>query len=110
VKLYSTGYLTYGASVPGDLEGFFDGGSVRDFNQENGSKLGHLGVGSFEDKTLYLVTYCKMVAPGEAARQGLRELTRKDQMIWKRQLKKFFRIHGIEHGEIGLWLLADLDN
>lgn len=111
MRLYSSAYLTFGCTVPRDLEEWFDSGPVGKFNRENGADLGHLKVGSFEDNELYLVTFCESASPHEPKKVRVKTGTRKQRAIWRRQLEKFLRQHKIdEHGEIDMRLLADLDN
>lgn len=111
MRLYSSAYLAFGCTISRHLENWLDSGTLKDFNCENGSDLGHIKVGSFEDNQLYLVTFCEGVEPNEPERMSLEGSTRKERMTWRRQLLAFLRQYEItNHGEIGMWLLADLDN
>lgn len=111
MRLYSTGYLTFGVKVDYGLKEFLEGGALHAFDKENGSDIGYLTAGSFEDQSLYLVTYCESVTPHEEKVVGPRDFPRKDRTVWKRQIEKFLRQYDITPmGTVGLRLLADLDN
>lgn len=112
MKLYSTGYLVFGVRIPRHLEqGLEASGILGDFNRENGSDLGYLTAGSFEDDGLYLVTYCEGVEPNEDKYLSPRSFSRKQRTTWKRQIEKFLRESSFEALDgIGLRMLADLDN
>lgn len=112
MRLYSTGYLAFGVQIDRHLEeGLETSGAIRKFNKANGSEIGYLTAGSFEDDALFLVTYCESAEPGERKYLPLRSVTRKRQTVWKRQIEKFLRENSIQpRDRIGLRLLADLDN
>jgi hypothetical protein len=112
VRLYSTGYLVFGVKIPRHLEeGLEVSDSIRNFNLENGASLGYLTAGSFEDDSLYLVTYCEGVEPGEKKYVAPRAFSRKQRIAWKRQIEKFLRESSFEALDaVGLRMIADLDN
>ena len=112
MRLYSTGYLVFGVKIPRHLEeGLEVSDSLRNFNRENGSSLGYLTAGSFENDELYLVTYCEAVEPQEEKYLSPRSFSQKQRTIWKRQIEKFLRGASFEAlDRAGLRMLADLDN
>lgn len=112
MRLYSTGYLVFGVKIPRHLEeGLEVSDHLKTFNRENGSNLGYLTAGSFEDDELYLVTYCEAVEPQEGKYLSPRRFSRKQRTTWKRQIEKFLREASFDAlDKAGLRMLADLDN
>lgn len=112
MKLYSTGYLVFGVKIPRHLEeGLEVSDHIRTFNLANRANIGYLTAGEFEDDSLYLVTYCEGVEPGEKKYVAPRAFSRKQRTTWKRQIEKFLRESSFEALDtIGLRLLTDLDN
>lgn len=112
MKLYSTGYLVFGVKIPRHLEeGLEVSDHIRTFNLANKANIGYLTAGTFENDSLYLVTYCESAEPGEKKYLSPRAFSRKQRTVWRRQIEKFLRESSIEAADgIGLRVLADLDN
>jgi hypothetical protein len=111
MHLYANGHLIFGVLIDPDARGVMESRKLHEFDKENGSDLGYLTSGSFSEDDLYLTAYHAGAEPGDPARIGPHNFSRKNRTIWKRQIEKFLRENQIEaFGEIGLWIIADLDN
>ena len=111
MHLYSTAYLAFAVQIPRELEEFLESPRIHNFNKTNWCSIGYLTAGSFRDDELFLTAYCETVEPKEWKVVSPRGFSRKNRIVWKRELEKFLREYGITPlDQPSLRLIVDLDN